>query len=105
MSREFGYSPCGFFHDKVRYAGEDLKTAEGTLARRWGKFFEAFYPIAYDISNFEAGDSGEYAPIMTTIEQMDKIKKVIEDIEIYLEPFQAVAERAIEKHIESKKEK
>jgi hypothetical protein len=62
MSREFGEYIGGYFHDKINHALDDLKDSSHVeLHKKLIPFFESLYKVAYQISNVEAGDSGEYA--------------------------------------------
>ena len=82
MSREFGEYIGGYFHHKIDHATDDLRHANYELHKKLVPFFESLYKVAYQISNVEAGDSGEYAsvdalrkqiPVM--IVELEKLKK------------------------------
>lgn len=85
MSREFGEYIGGYFHDKINHAMDDLKDSSRVeLHKKLIPFFESLYKVAYQISNVEAGDSGEYAsrealkkqiPVM--VAQLEKLQKEI----------------------------
>lgn len=84
MSREFGEYIGGYFHHKIDHAADDLRHANYELHKKLVPFFESLYKVAYQISNVEAGDSGEYAsrealkkqiPVM--VAQLEKLQKEI----------------------------
>ena len=87
MSREFGEYIGGYFHDKINYAMEDLKDSSHVeLHKKLIPFFESLYKVSYQISNVEAGDSGEYASVAALKEQipvmiseLEKLQKEISD--------------------------
>jgi hypothetical protein len=102
MSREFGSYTNGYFHDQMKYAAEDLGGSGDPLSRLWGKFFDEFYHVAYAISSSEACDSGRDRPILETIERIDRLKKVLWEIEQYVRPYKDVAETAVRRALEKK---
>ena len=86
MSREFGDYIGGYFHDKIYHATDDLRHADFELHKKLVPFFESLYEVAYQISNVEASDSGEYAsiealkkqiPVMIT--ELERLKTEIEE--------------------------
>lgn len=95
MSGEFGSYYQGYFHDQMQRAAEDCADGDCEITRLWGRVLAAFGPVAYDIANAEAGDSGEYAPIITSIKQMDAIKAALWEVKNYLYPFEQVMWRAV----------
>lgn len=70
MSREFGDYIGGYFHHKIDHATDDLRHAHFKLHKKLVPFFESLYKVAYQISNVEAGDSGEYASVDALKEQI-----------------------------------
>lgn len=70
MSREFGEYIGGYFHHKIDHATDDLRYANFELHKKLVPFFESLYKVAYQISNVEAQDSGEYASIDALREQI-----------------------------------
>lgn len=70
MSREFGEYIGGYFHHKIDHATDDLRHANYDLHKKLVPFFEALYKVSYQISNVEAGDSGEYASVNALKEQI-----------------------------------
>ena len=100
MSREFGSYSAGYFHYQMETAAEDCKSGNDELTRLWGEFFEEFKHIAYAIASSEAGDSGADFPIYETMRNLPSIKDKIAKIEEYIQPFEAVAKRAIRDKIE-----
>jgi hypothetical protein len=86
MSREFGEYIGGYFHDKINHAMDDLKhSSHIELHKKLIPFFKSLHKIAYEISNVEAGDSGEDAsinamkkeiPIMIT--ELKKLQNTLE---------------------------
>jgi hypothetical protein len=95
MSREFGEYVGGYFHNKIQSAYEDCKGSGNKLTQMWGEFLEEFYDVAYEIANFEASDSGLYAPIMESIKQVPVMQKKLAEIEEYLYDYKRVAEEAV----------
>jgi hypothetical protein len=89
MSREFGEYIGGYFHDKINHALDDLKDSSHVeLHKKLIPFFESLHKVAYQISNVEAGDSGEdtsrealkkQIPVM--IAQLEKLQKEINNEE------------------------
>lgn len=81
MSREFGEYVGGYFHDKINSAMDDLKNhSHIELHKKLVPFFESLYKVAYQISNVEAGDSGEYASIDALKEQIPVMIAELENI-------------------------
>ena len=107
MSRSFGvWGASGFFHQKILNAADDLKDgAEAEISKQYIPLLEELYEIAYTISAVEDGDSGEYAAILESMRRIPRLKEILTDIEIYLEPFRGVAEKAVRDHIEKEKSK
>lgn len=106
MSREFGeYGGGGYFHNKIADAADDAKGGRDQLTRLWGDFLEEFSNVAYSISTSEACDSGEYDPIMENIARMPQLNAILIKIGNYLEPYEEVARRAVEKATEERKKK
>ena len=96
MSREFGsYGGTGYFDSKIESVADDLAKGSCELTRLWGKWFEEFYDIAYAIANCEAGDSGAYDPILTTIKKLSALKQTMAAIEEYLRVFEDVMEEVV----------
>jgi hypothetical protein len=81
MSREFGESIGGYFHHKIDHATDDLRYANIELHKKLIPFFESLYKVAYQISNVEAGDSGEYASIDALKEQIPVMINELEKIQ------------------------
>ena len=102
MSREFGDYSTGYFHTKIKCAARDCTEGDFEITHLWGKVLDAFYPVAYDIANAEAGDSGVYAPILTSMQQMDAIKAALKGVEDYLYPFEEVVKRAVREAIKKR---
>lgn len=96
MSREFGSYHGGYFHDKIRNAAEDCREeGRDPLTKLWGSFLEEFAEVAYAISTSEAGDSGTYYPIMETIKRMQELKRRLEVVEYFVQPYQRCMEEAV----------
>lgn len=104
MSREFGSYVSGYFHSQIDYAAGDLAEGNGELTRLWGKWFREFYDTAYAIASYEAGDSGTYYPVITTIKALPALKQAMADIEEYLRPFERVMEEAIREKVKDSKD-
>jgi hypothetical protein len=86
MSREFGeYQAVGYFHTKINNALDDLHEAHSDLHRKLIPFFESLYEVCYEVSNVEAGDSGEYASINSLKQNIPKMIEILKDIEKDLE--------------------
>jgi hypothetical protein len=82
MSREFGEYIGGYFHDKIGHATDDLiDSSHIVLHKMLIPFFESLYKVAYQISNVEAGDSGEYASINALKEQIPVMIAELEKIQ------------------------
>jgi hypothetical protein len=103
MSREFGSYHGGYFHDKISNAAEDCRDSSCKLTTMWGEFLETFHSVAYEISNYEASDSGLYAPIFESMAKLPMLKKKLEEIDAYLYDYKRIAEEAVRKHCEGKK--
>lgn len=100
MSHEFGSYEGGYFHRKIEVAVEDCAGGDCEITRLWGKVLAAFALIAYDIAGAEAYDAGEYAPIITSIRQMDAIEEALGVVKGYLYPYEMVMEEAVRKATE-----
>ena len=95
MSREFGEGPGGFFHNKIQDAAEDCRGGDCEITKKWGRFLEEFYNLAWHISTAEACDSSEASLIVESIKAIPLLKSKMEDIEKYLGKYEAVIEKAI----------
>lgn len=104
MSREFGeYGSSGYFHEKIRSALRDLQNeANYEFHKKFIPLFQELHKIAYAISSVEAGDSGLYRSVMETIDKLPKMKKALEELEIYIEPYSDVAREAVTKALKDK---
>lgn len=105
MSREFGSYMSGYFHHQMQYAAEDCASGKDELTRLWGKFFEEFYHVAYQIANSEACDSGPDAPIIETIQRLPALKKHLDDIEKYTRTYKDCMEEAVRQALKKEKNK
>lgn len=103
MSREFGSYNGGFFHEQIEQAADDCLAGIDKTTQLWGAFLKEFYDVAYAISTSEAGDSGEYFPIMKTIEKMPILTKKLNDVFAHVEIYNQVAREAVRKAVEEKK--
>lgn len=103
MSREFGDTLGGFFHDKIRYAAEDCRTGRDPLTKLWGEFLMEFSEVAYAISTSEACDSGPDFPIFQTLQSLPNLERKLADIRSFVEPYKRVAEQAVRKAVEDRK--
>lgn len=95
MSREFGSYMQGYFHQQIDWAAEDCKGGRDPLTKLWGEFLTEFSTIAYQIANSEACDSGPDAPIIATIENIGVLKRRLEEIEKYVQPYRRCMEQAL----------
>jgi hypothetical protein len=95
MSREFGSYTSGYFHEKIESCASDAKCGRDFLTRLWGRLLGELYHVAYAVSTSEACDSGPDYPIMESILRMPELKKSLDEIDQYLEPYRRVAENAV----------
>jgi len=102
MSREFGEHSGGFFHRKIESASEDCLESRCKLTQMWGEFLKIFYDVAYEISNYEAADSGLYAPIMESIAKIPEMQKKLFEIDSYLYDYRRIAEEAVRGYCDNK---
>lgn len=100
MSREFGSYVAGYFHDQIDTCAIDALNGRCEITRKWGAVLKALYPIAYSISSAETGDSGEYDPILKSIEQINNVRAALDEVQDYLQPFKDVAREAVRKATE-----
>jgi len=106
MSREFGEYQHGYFHDKIRSAAEDCRTeSDNKLTHLYGELLEELYKIAYQISNFEACDSGFYAPVQETMQRMPALKAKLREIEEFVATYKDVADNAVRDYINEQEDK
>lgn len=103
MSREFGDHIGGYFDQKIFNASQDCKTSGCKLTNLWGEFLSIFHDVAYQIANYEACDSGLYAPIFESVSTIPLLRKKLDEIDAYLADYKRVAEEAVRKHCEVKK--
>jgi hypothetical protein len=105
MSREFGDFSGGYFHNKIDSAASDCQEGRCKLTQMWGEFLMIFSDVSYEISNYEASDSGLYAPIMESIAKIPAMKKKLSEIDDYLDDYKRVAEEALREYCQKKDEK
>ncbi len=103
MSREFGDTIGGFFHNKIGYAADDCQTGRDKLTQLWGEFLREFEEVAYAISTSEACDSGPDYPIFETLERLPALERKLANVKSYVEPYRRVAEEAVRKALKEKK--
>ena len=95
MSREFGSYISGYFHQQIEQGAKDCLAGRDDITKLWGEFLEAFYPIAYAIASSEESDSGPDYPIIETMHQLPELKRKLDAIAEFIEPFSRVAEEAV----------
>ena len=104
MSREFGSDERGYFHEQMRTAAEDCLAGGRELTILWGKFFDVFSDIAYEIASVEANDHCESSMILEHIRKFPELKKKFEAIEKYVKLYEIVVLQALKlKENEQKK--
>ena len=99
MSREFGSYSSGYFHSQMQTAADDCKAGRDPLTQLWGEFLDEFAAVAYDIASSEACDSGPDAPIIETIQRMPSLKRKLNAIEMFVEPYKRVADEAVRRKV------
>ena len=100
MSREFGSYINGYLHTQIEQAAQDCSEGRCEITKRYAPIFEILSKISYSICSAEACDSGEYDPIMKSIEQLPLLKEEIARLEQYLQPFKDVMDTALREKVE-----
>lgn len=100
MSREFGSCHPGYFHTQMENAASDLAGGDDALSAVWALWFQAFSPVAYQIANSEAGDSGPEAPILATITALPALRAALDAVEAHVRVYDNVAKVAVRNAVE-----
>lgn len=94
MSREFGDTIGGFFHDKLRYAVEDAESGTLTYTRAVGKVLQPLAEIAWHVSSVEAGDSSTEAVVSSILQHLPELRLAVDALAQSVYSHQRVADDA-----------